>query len=292
MNPNRIDQFLESSGMSRDWVVPTALPTALKHMYPTDAHATGLEYADQIDRFTDWWNTQRNQKKAWIGITGSWRTINQQTVDDVADLVHEALDRDYGIVTGGALGMDYVASEVVIRRDMASESLRVILPVESSAYMAHYGHTADHTPTASGNRIDVSQGTGLASQIYYLTQHHPKSLFETDTFNEDQFMNPEQQDYRIHAYYFRNGLVAHACDGLGIFQVNKSRGVADTIMKTQLSTKPTLYGGPEGKGYQIDPDGADVIINYDTLAIPRVPDSYPIRRSVLRSTNKTSEQSN
>ena len=46
----------------------------------------------------------------WTAISGSWRKHNAQVLADVRSAVAAILDDDGGIVTGGALGVDYFAT--------------------------------------------------------------------------------------------------------------------------------------------------------------------------------------
>lgn len=284
-----MEEFLESTGMSKNWVAPEAIPNALKLMYQRDKHATHSEYTEEIDKFAHHWASERSTKKAWLGITGSWRTIDQVVVDDVAELVTETVDRGYGIVTGGALGVDYVATEVVRGIGNPSTDLRIVLPIDAVDYMTHYGHTADAGPES---KIHTSQGSRLGRQLYELSIDHPDSIYAVDIFDGERFMEPDEQDFRIHAYYFRNGLIAHGADGLGVFQVNGSKGVADTVMKAQLACKPIRYGGLNGNGYTIAANSSGVIQDYDTMAIPGVTIEPAIRRNSEILRHSTSRQSN
>ena len=49
----------------------------------------------------------------WVGISGSWRKTNDQVESDVRNAVREIFKKSFGIVTGGALGVDYIATDEV-----------------------------------------------------------------------------------------------------------------------------------------------------------------------------------
>ncbi|MGH7202881.1 MAG: hypothetical protein ACREHC_00370 [Candidatus Levyibacteriota bacterium] len=46
----------------------------------------------------------------WVGISGSWRITNKPVETDVRKAVGTILASNNGIVTGGALGVDYFAT--------------------------------------------------------------------------------------------------------------------------------------------------------------------------------------
>ena len=57
----------------------------------------------------------------WIAISGGWRKINKEIEDDVRKTVREIISQGDGIVSGGALNVDYIAlDEVLFGRDPTS----------------------------------------------------------------------------------------------------------------------------------------------------------------------------
>lgn len=53
----------------------------------------------------------------WIAISGSWRNANSQVEKDVRETVKQITVKGNGIVTGGALGVDYWALDEALKID-------------------------------------------------------------------------------------------------------------------------------------------------------------------------------
>jgi uncharacterized phage-like protein YoqJ len=75
-------------------------------------------------------------KVTWVGISGSWRYVLPELREAVHREVAAALAAGKNIVTGGALGTDYWATEVALSIDPAR--LKIILPTSLITYTAHY----------------------------------------------------------------------------------------------------------------------------------------------------------
>ena len=76
----------------------------------------------------------------WVGISGSWRYVMPELQEAVQTEVAAALAARKSIVTGGALGTDYWATEVALSADPAR--LKVILPTSLTTYAAHFRRRA------------------------------------------------------------------------------------------------------------------------------------------------------
>lgn len=50
----------------------------------------------------------------WYAISGTWKITTPQVQEDVERVVREIISKGDGIVTGGALGVDYVATQIVL----------------------------------------------------------------------------------------------------------------------------------------------------------------------------------
>jgi hypothetical protein len=72
----------------------------------------------------------------WVGVSGSWRYVLSELREAVHKEVTAAVAAGKSIVTGGALGTDYWATEIVLSVDPAR--LKVILPTSLVTYAAHY----------------------------------------------------------------------------------------------------------------------------------------------------------
>ena len=58
----------------------------------------------------------------WIAISGSWRTVNEEVKKDVESAVRTIIKNGDGIVTGGALGVDYVATQLIWKKAILKNS--------------------------------------------------------------------------------------------------------------------------------------------------------------------------
>jgi hypothetical protein len=155
----------------------------------------------------------------WVGVSGSWRYALPELREAVHKEVAAALAAGKSIVTGGALGTDYWATEAALSIDPAR--LKVILPTSLVTYAAHYQQRA-----AEGV-ISAQQAENLISQLETLAQMG--SLVE----------HPERpQVVNVTTYYLRNQDVVDAADELLAFQVNASSGTQDTVDKARMKGIP------------------------------------------------------
>ena len=162
--------------------------------------------AGTLENFAHWWEDQRNVN-TWVGITGSWRYIDQKVVDDVTNTIRYLTNKDIGILTGGALGVDYLATETIIKEGNP-ENLRIALPINRADYIRHFRNSA------SSNVINPSQRNAIANQIFKISKRHPEIIFDNSEFNSEEFLDPRNNEYREDCYLFRNHLVGYGCDGL------------------------------------------------------------------------------
>ena len=162
----------------------------------------------------------------WIGITGSWRHTTKELKQDVKREVAIVLARGDGIVTGGALGVDYLATEVTINLNPSLSCLKIFLPTDFMSYAAHYYKRAHE------GVITVSQAKKLVQQLKLVQKTRPGALIEG---KQGQAINQA-------SYYARNRLVAIASDELLAFQVNNSPGTSYTVeVAHQLGKRVSLF---------------------------------------------------
>jgi predicted Rossmann fold nucleotide-binding protein DprA/Smf involved in DNA uptake len=93
----------------------------------------------------------------WVGISGSWRYAPPGLRDAVRREVTAALGEGKSIVTGGALGVDYWATETALSTNPAR--LTVILPTTLATYISHYRRRA------SEGVISAQQAEDLIGQL-------------------------------------------------------------------------------------------------------------------------------
>lgn len=158
-----------------------------------------------------------------VAISGSWKIATPQVERDVRRTVSRALDQGDGIVTGGALGVDSVATDEVLQRErFEPQQLTVILPTPLPIYSAHYRKRAQE------GVITSSQAETLIHQLEEVQQRGTLVELPQEEVNKD-------------TYYARNTAVLEAADRLAAFQVNGSAGTQDTIDKARSMGMPVEH---------------------------------------------------
>ena len=150
----------------------------------------------------------------WIGISGSWRSTCPELERDLEREVTQLLDDGNGIVTGGALGVDYAATAISLEHYPDGSHTKVILPTSLEVYTAHY------LKRAKEGVITLEQAQKLIHQLETLNNLGALTLGTYTEVHKD-------------TYYERNTQVVNASDELLAFQVNGSEGTQDTIDKAR-----------------------------------------------------------
>ena len=128
--------------------------------------------------------------------------------------VDDILEHGGAIVTGGALGVDSVATDEVLHSHFSPDQLKVIIPTSLATYSAHYRKKAQE------GVISGEQAETLVAQL--------ENVQQRGTLVEMDYALPNQE-----SYYARNTAVLEAADQLAAFQVNGSAGTQDTINKAK-----------------------------------------------------------
>jgi hypothetical protein len=148
-----------------------------------------------------------------IAISGSWRIQTPEVERDVRSCVRRHIDQGDAIVTGGALGVDSVATdEVLLSSQFQPQQLTVILPTSLSTYSAHYRKRAEE------GVIRQEQAETLIAQLEQVQRRATLVELPNTQVNQE-------------TYYQRNTAVLEASTELAAFQVNGSPGTQDTIDK-------------------------------------------------------------
>jgi hypothetical protein len=168
----------------------------------------------------------------WIGITGSWKKTSTEVESDVRGFVREVIERGDGIVTGGALNVDYQAIDEALTHNPSATQIKVIIPATLERYATHYRKRAEE------GVITREQAELLIDLLARLQLANSEALI----------MDQDNTVIDKTTYYERNTRVVEAADELMAFQVNDSGGVQDTIDKARLAGKPVqlkkyLIGG-------------------------------------------------
>lgn len=157
----------------------------------------------------------------WVAISGSWRKSNEVIRRDVRSAVARIMALGDGIVVGGALGVDFVATEEALLHNAAADRIKIIIPSSLELFAAHYRKRAVESV------ITHEQAESLIALLEDVRRRNHASLVEMhyDVLNEA-------------TYYDRNTKILEGADELYAFQVNGSLGVQDTIDKAHACHMP------------------------------------------------------
>lgn len=160
----------------------------------------------------------------WVGISGSWRCAAVGLAEDIKKTVSMAIESGSGIVTGGALGVDQIATETALRLDPSAHHISVILPTSFSVYASHYRRRAQE------GVITSEQAQQLIELLTKVADARKGALIE---------MNAKSVDSAT--YRLRNSAVVEMADELVAFQVDGSAGTQDAIDKARAAGKPVRH---------------------------------------------------
>jgi hypothetical protein len=131
------------------------------------------------------------------------------------------LEEGHMIITGGALGVDYIATDEALKRNPKADRIMVIIPTPLNLYTRHFFNRA------SEGVINTEQAQALSDQLNGLKRRNPRALVEMS----HAVCTPE-------TYYNRNTRVIGWSTHLMAFHVNGSEGVQDAIDKAREQGKP------------------------------------------------------
>lgn len=157
----------------------------------------------------------------WYGVSGSWRKTNHQVESDVRKAVQDIINSGNGIVTGGALGVDYIATDESSKYDFVAEQIKIILPTSLKIFCTHFFNRANE------GVISRDQALTISNQLNGIYSRNPNAIIEMGY----KVCNP-------HTYYARNQKVIDESFALFAFQVNRSKGTQDAIDRANEQNKP------------------------------------------------------
>lgn len=164
----------------------------------------------------------------WIAIAGGWRKINQQVSDDVRRTVRDIIQSGDGIISGGALGVDFIATDEALKLNTTATQIRIFLPVTLERYIIHYRKRADE------GVITHEQAELLIEQLIKLKSANPNALIE----------NTDNETVGKEAYFERITQIVAEADELVAFHINQTEGTQNTINKAEkrgVSTEIFTY---------------------------------------------------
>lgn len=157
----------------------------------------------------------------WIAISGTWRHTNKEIEGAVRQIVREIISYGDGIVSGGALSVDWFATDEALKLNPSCSQIRIFLPTTLEIYARHYRKRVDE------GVITHKQAEDLIAQLTAIQKANRDALIE----GEHLVCNPE-------TYFDRITKIVNASDELVAFQVNNSAGVQDTIDKAKKKGIP------------------------------------------------------
>lgn len=152
----------------------------------------------------------------WVAIAGGWRKTNSQVENDIRKTVRDIVSHGDGIVSGGALGVDYIATSEVL---LADGKLKIIIPSTLEIYRNHYFKRAEE------GVITKEQAEILISQLEEVKKRG--CLVE----GVDTVLNKE-------TYFKRITKIIENADELIVFHINQTEGSQDTIDKAKKKGIP------------------------------------------------------
>ena len=150
----------------------------------------------------------------WIAIAGGWRITNSQVEENVRKTVREIISQGNGIVSGGAQGVDYIATEEALKNDCKKNNLKIIIPSTLEIYEKHY------LKRAKEGVLTQERAEKLITQ---LTEVKKRGCLKEgkDTVIENQ------------AYFRRIEKIINKADALVAFHINNTEGTQYTIDKAK-----------------------------------------------------------
>lgn len=161
-----------------------------------------------------------SEVNTWVGITGSWRVNPPKLKIDLEREVTAALHAGKGIVSGGALGVDYDAAAISLQAYPDGSRIRVLLPTSLDIYATHYRKRANEGTITHRQAEKLIRQLNVVDDLGVLIVNSGNTAVNKET------------------YYQRNGWVVDLSDELLAFQVNNSAGTQDTINKACLKKIP------------------------------------------------------
>ncbi len=148
----------------------------------------------------------------WVAIAGAWRKTNKQVEEDVRKTVKEIISQRNGIISGGALGVDYFATDEALKLGCDSKQIKIFIPSTLEIYKTHYFNRAKE------GVVTEEQVKSLIAQLEKIKELN--ALVE----GKDIILNKE-------IYFNRITEIIKNADELVAFHVNKTEGTQDTIDK-------------------------------------------------------------
>jgi len=167
--------------------------------------------------------------KKWVAISGGWRKTNEEIEKKVRETVRKIMERGEGIVSGGALGVDFIAQDEALKHDPKAKRIKIFLPTTLEKYAEHLRRKAKEGIVES-ERVEA-----LLDQLKKIKKINKEALIE----NPDTNFTDETKKKM---YYQRNTKIVEAADELIAFRIktkeSQGLGTLDTINKAKKKKIP------------------------------------------------------
>jgi len=158
----------------------------------------------------------------WVAISGSWRKTNSKVEKDVRNAVRKIILNGNGIISGGALGVDYFALDEAMKLNPTAEQIKIYLPAKLNIFSKHF------LKRAREGIITQKQAKDLINQLTNLKKINPYALI---TNKENTILDKT-------TYYARILQIINVANELIAFQVNKSEGTQYAINEAKKKGIP------------------------------------------------------
>jgi len=158
----------------------------------------------------------------WVSIGGSWRKTNKQLEKDVRKTVRKFIGNKNGMISGGALGVDYIATDEALKLDPAAKRIKIFLPTTLEIYSKHYQEKARE------GIITEKQAKDLATQLKRIRTNNSSSIIEN---NKNKIVNEN-------TYAQRDSAIINLADEAISFHVNQSPATKGNIQKIREKGVP------------------------------------------------------
>ena len=155
----------------------------------------------------------------WYAIAGGWRRTDLVIELRIREEVRKILFAGNAIVSGGALGVDQIATDEALLCGAGKTQLKIIIPSSLEVYCEHYRKRAEEGIVSS------RQATTLIEQLTTVKAIGALVEGTYDVLTKE-------------AYFGRITQIVACADALVAFHINHTEGTQDTIDKARRKGIP------------------------------------------------------
>lgn len=157
----------------------------------------------------------------WLAVVGT-REVDETTRHDIEWYVKRKISDGYGIVSGGATGVDHEAAQLAYDVGLTAEQFRIYLPVRLEQYCRALLERGEQ---GKCNAIDARRTTTLLGNI---AVNRPGVIYDQTPFT---IVNAE-------SFHARNRQIVELATELVAYRVNHSTGTSYTINAAEQKQIP------------------------------------------------------